>query len=81
MSTITNTNRAGRIAEETGRIAEELRAQRRQAGLTQAQLAGLAGCSLSMLAAIEGGAVPRVSPTLERIQAVLTAIESVHSTQ
>jgi predicted transcriptional regulator len=51
--------------------ASELRAERERAGLTRAQLAGLAGCSLSTITNIEHGAVPRRSPTLDRVWAVL----------
>jgi transcriptional regulator with XRE-family HTH domain len=51
--------------------ARELRAARERAGLTRAQLAGLTGCSLSTITNIEHGAVPRRSPILDRLWAVL----------
>ena len=53
----------------------ELREKRLRLGLTQAQLANLAGCSLSMIGALEAGAVPRRSPTLARIHDVLVHLE------
>jgi transcriptional regulator with XRE-family HTH domain len=49
----------------------ELRAARERAGLTRAELAQLAGCSLAHLANVEQGAVPRRSPTLDRVWAIL----------
>jgi transcriptional regulator with XRE-family HTH domain len=51
--------------------SSELRAARERAGLTRAQLAGLAGCSLSTITNIEHGAVPRRSPILDRLWSVL----------
>jgi predicted transcriptional regulator len=51
--------------------AAELREARAQAGMTRAELARLAGCSLTFLANVEQGAVPRRSPTLDRVRAVL----------
>lgn len=44
----------------------ELRLARERAGVTRAELAGRAGVSLSQLAAIEAGAVPRRSAVLDR---------------
>lgn len=49
----------------------ELRAKREAAGLTQRELARAAECSLSWVANAEGGYVPRTSPTLDRVLAVL----------
>jgi predicted transcriptional regulator len=63
------------VATAAKRASAELRQTRERVGLTRAQLAGLAGCSLSMLGAIEAGAVPRRSPTLDRVRAVLTDAE------
>jgi transcriptional regulator with XRE-family HTH domain len=48
-----------------------LRRDREQAGLTRAQLAHLAGCSLASLANIEQGAVPKRSEVLERALRVI----------
>jgi predicted transcriptional regulator len=49
----------------------ELRTARERAGITRAELARLAGCSLTFLANVEQGAVPRRSPTLDRVWAML----------
>lgn len=49
----------------------ELRALRRAAGLTQRQLAGLAGCSPAWIMSAEGGYVPRRSAVLSRVLAAL----------
>lgn len=61
--TTTNTTRRG----------QNLRAAREGAGLTRAQLAGLAGCSLAQLGNIESGAVPQTSRVLD---AAFAAIEA-----
>jgi transcriptional regulator with XRE-family HTH domain len=45
---------------------QHLRAAREQAGLTRAQLAGIARCSISSLGFIEQGAVPERSAVLDR---------------
>jgi predicted transcriptional regulator len=59
---------------------DNLRSWRRSAGLTQRQLAGLAGCSLAWIAAAEGGYIPKRSPTLSRVLDVLEeATESAAS--
>ena len=60
--------------------AEEVRAARRRAGITRAELARLAGCSLTFLANVEQGAVPRRSPTLDRVRAALEAAEHENTT-
>jgi transcriptional regulator with XRE-family HTH domain len=49
----------------------DLRATRERAGITRAELARRAGCSLTFLANVEQGAVPRRSPTLDRVRAIL----------
>jgi DNA-binding XRE family transcriptional regulator len=51
--------------------AAALREARERAGVTRAQLAQLAGCSLTFLANVEQGAVPRRSPTLDRVREAL----------
>lgn len=48
-----------------------MRAARERAGITRTELARLAGCSLTFLANVEQGAVPRHSPTLDRVWALL----------
>lgn len=45
---------------------QDLRRAREAAGITRAELAALADCSLSQLANIEQGATPRHSKVLER---------------
>jgi len=50
----------------TRRAGFELRRARERLGLTRAQLATLAGCSLASLGNIEAGAVPRRSRVLAR---------------
>jgi transcriptional regulator with XRE-family HTH domain len=69
------------VATASGRIGREVREARSRVGLTRAQLAGLAGCSLSTLGAIEAGAVPRRSPTLERVRAVLAQVDRERTSQ
>jgi transcriptional regulator with XRE-family HTH domain len=61
-------------ATTTGSGGQSLRAARESAGITRAQLAGLAGCSLASLAAIEQGATPRRSLVLDRAWAALNAV-------
>jgi transcriptional regulator with XRE-family HTH domain len=51
----------------------DLREARERLGLSRAQLAGLAGCGLASLGAIEQGAVPERSEVLERAWAALEA--------
>lgn len=60
-------------------VAREIRDARAAAGMTRAQLAARAGCSLSMLGALEDGAVPRQSDVLGRVRAVLA--EALPSTE
>lgn len=52
---------------DKGQSAELLRGARRAAGLTQAELAGLAGTSQSAIAAYEGGKRRPTLPVLERL--------------
>jgi predicted transcriptional regulator len=52
----------------------ELRQTREAAGLTRAQLAGLADCSMAFIANVEQGYVPKRSPTLEHIFDVLNDV-------
>ena len=63
------------VTSNTTSVGRELRAAREAAGLTRAQLAGMAECSLSSLDAIEQGAVPKRSAVLERAFAVLEEME------
>jgi transcriptional regulator with XRE-family HTH domain len=58
-------------------VSSGLRAARQAVGLTRAQLAGLAGCSVSSLGFIEAGAVPRHSQVLERAYEVIAAHSEV----
>ncbi len=55
----------------TGHIGRDLRSAREALGITRAQLAALAGCSLASLDAIEQGAVPRRSRVLTEAVAAL----------
>ena len=57
----------------------ELRAAREARGITRAQLAGLAQCSLASLDRIEQGAVPRRSAVLARAWDALADIDSITS--
>lgn len=59
------------ITTITRHSGSELRAARERAGLTRAELAQLADCSLAHIANCEHGAVPRHSPTLDRVWALL----------
>lgn len=52
---------------------EELRNARLAAGLTQAQLAVRADCSLGSLGNMEAGVIPRRSAVLERVVVVLSS--------
>jgi predicted transcriptional regulator len=61
--------------ETTTTTSDEVRERRGEVGLTQRQLATLAGCSLTFLTNIENGCVPRKSPTLERVLAALSEAE------
>ncbi len=61
------------VAEDQANVAVELRELRLRVGMTQAQLASRAECSLSMIAVIEAGAVPRRSAVVGRLRAVLVA--------
>lgn len=54
-------------------VAVRVRQMRLRAGLTQRQLAALAGCSLSYLSNVEAGCVPRRGDVLPRIIAALEA--------
>jgi predicted transcriptional regulator len=58
-------------------VSAKVRTRRHTLGVTQARLARLADCSVSSLALIEQGAVPRRSLVLERLNAALDAIEQV----
>jgi len=53
----------------------DLRSKRLEAGLTQAELAGKAGCSLTFLANCESGYIPKKSPTYARILEALEGAE------
>jgi transcriptional regulator with XRE-family HTH domain len=50
--------------------------RREQSGLTRAQLACIADCSLAHLSNLEAGAVPRSSAVLDRVLVVLAELES-----
>jgi transcriptional regulator with XRE-family HTH domain len=56
---------------DTADTAAEIRAARERAGLTRAQVAARAGCSMSMLGDIEAGAIPKRSAVLDRVRTVL----------
>lgn len=53
----------------------ELRARRKAAGLTQAELARAADCSLSIIGHFEAGAIPKRSAVLLNVLAALSARE------
>ena len=55
-------------------VAAEVRTRRHTAGITQAELAGLADCSLAFIGNVEAGYTPRRSPTLARILKVLDRV-------
>lgn len=57
-------------AAEGARLAQK----RRDAGISQARLAGLAGCSRSSVVLTEGGYVPQRSEVIPRIERVLDAL-------
>jgi transcriptional regulator with XRE-family HTH domain len=57
------------------RRAGRIREQRLAAGLSQDRLARLAGCSVSMVLAIERGYIPARSAVLPRIEQVLAALD------
>jgi len=57
-----------------GRTRRDLRAERERAGLTRADLAARVDCSLAMLGNLEAGAIPKRSAVLERVYAVLAAL-------
>lgn len=54
-------------------------ARRKKAGLTQQQLASLAGCSLSTLSEIEGGKRTPLVTTYNAIDAALSARENAQT--
>lgn len=58
------------------RAGQELRAAREALGISRAQLAGLADCSLASLDKIEQGAVPRRSRVLAQAWAALASARS-----
>jgi transcriptional regulator with XRE-family HTH domain len=55
------------------KASEAIRTWREAAGLTQTELAGRVGCSLTFLGNLERGYVPDHSPTLSRVLDVLEA--------
>jgi hypothetical protein len=56
-------------------VARELRAARRAAEITRADLATLAGCPYASLSLLESGYLPRHSPVLARVRAALRAVD------
>jgi predicted transcriptional regulator len=61
------------ILTDNGDTVTDLRSARKAVGLTRAQLAGLADCSISSLGDIEAGAVPRHSRVLQRAYQAIQA--------
>ena len=55
--------------------ASDIRQRRVKAGLSQAELASRANCSVSMLGMLEGGYRPKRSAVAERIDVVLSDAE------
>jgi predicted transcriptional regulator len=65
------------VAQRKSSIVErDLRAARHQVGITRAQLARLAGVSISALGDIEAGYAPRRSRVLAKAWEVLDGIQS-----
>lgn len=60
-------------------VGLDLRARRERLGLTRYQLAAQVGCSLTTVANIEAGIVPRSSSVLPRILAALRGLESTEA--
>jgi predicted transcriptional regulator len=63
-------------ASERTSAGSDLRAERTRLGISRAQLAGLADCSMAALGNIENGAVPKRSSVLERAFAALAALSA-----
>lgn len=63
--------RAVRLFMTTTITHSSLREQRLAVGLTQRELAAAAGCSLTFIANVEHGCVPRSSDVLPRIEAAI----------
>jgi predicted transcriptional regulator len=55
----------------------EIRSRRKQAGLTQSQLAAASGVSQSLIAKIESG---KVKPAYENVKRIIEALDSVEKT-
>jgi len=72
---IASPERSRIVPVDTPAAASELRAARARLGISRAQLASLAGCSLAALGAIEQGAVPRRSAVLERARQAIQDAE------
>jgi ribosome-binding protein aMBF1 (putative translation factor) len=63
--------RAGRMAEDRGRLVRELAEQRQAAGLSQTEVAARMGTSQSAVARLESGTVDVRASTLERYAAAV----------
>jgi transcriptional regulator with XRE-family HTH domain len=64
-------------ASNTRQDGDVLRATRKALGMTRAQLAAAAECSIASLGFIEAGAVPRRSQVLDRAWRVLDALSEI----
>lgn len=61
------------MATTTSSVADEIRAGRTGLGLSQAALAGMAGCSIAFLGNLERGYVPARSEVIPRLLAAIDA--------
>jgi transcriptional regulator with XRE-family HTH domain len=61
-------------ATTTTEPGHDLRAARKRAGLTRAELAILAGCSMASLGNIEAGVIPKRSAVRESAWAVIDSL-------
>jgi hypothetical protein len=75
-TTHTSSDRPQDAPPATAAAAADLRARREAAELTRQDLAQAADCSISYLADLERGLIPKRSKTLRRVLAALDDVES-----
>lgn len=73
--TTTTTDNGSALRKVVVVASDELRLRRTRLGLSRAELAAAAECSLSTVSNIEQGAVPRRGYALERMRAALNRLE------